>query len=318
MPSVPLPPDIAEAIGEIDRDRRHGASWLAHRSAEILAVICSPDGRPVSASYSAQLAVARSAAQSLARSRPSMAAIANTVARIGEALYLSLPSEKETESSARLEQAHRRAIEVRDSWSSAAGAIFEHVRPLLGATLYTHSRSGTAESVVTRLAEERGTSRLTVIASQSHPGDEGIGLATTLAEGGIRVVLVSDGACGLFVRDADAVVIGADSVSASAGVVNKIGSFPLALAAREAHVPVYVLSETLKIAASEWEPTFEEMEVQELLPAPVPGVTVRNTYFDLTPHTLVTKIITEQGILTPADIDTIARQASISLALLDA
>jgi translation initiation factor eIF-2B subunit delta len=113
-------------------------------------------------------------------------------------------------------------------------------------------------------------------------------------------------------------LIGADSVSASAGVVNKVGTFPLALAAREAHVPLYVLSETLKIAASEWMPSFEEMEARELLPRPVPGVTVRNTYFDLTPHTLITNIITEQGILTPAEVDAIARQASSSLALLNA
>ncbi len=214
-------------------------------------------------------------------------------------------------------QAHQRAVQVRDSWSGAADAIFQCVRPLLGAILYTHSRSGTVESVLTHLARERRGGELTVITSQSHPGEEGIGLATTLAQCDIGVVLVSDAACGLFVRDSDAVLIGADSVSASAGVVNKIGTFPLALAAREAHVPVYVLSETLKIAASEWEPTFEEMEARELLPTPVPGVTVRNTYFDLTPHSLITHIITEQGILTAADVDTIARQASNSLALLN-
>jgi translation initiation factor eIF-2B subunit delta len=171
---------------------------------------------------------------------------------------------------------------------------------------------------LTHLAAERRASGLTVIASQSHPGEEGIGLATALAERGIGVVLVSDAACGLFVRDADAVLIGADSVSASAGVVNKIGTFPLALAAREAHVPVYVCCETLKIAASGWEPTFEEMEARELLPTPVSGVTVHNTYFDLTPHGLITKIITEQGILSPADIDAIARRASRALAVLHA
>jgi ribose 1,5-bisphosphate isomerase len=317
MPSSP-PPDVAQAIREIERDRQHGASWLAHRSAEIMESICSPAGEWESAGSSAQLAAARSAAERLARSRPSMAAIANTVARIAEALYALPSAESETVSSARLELMHQRAVQVRDELSGAGDAIFQHVQPLLGAALYTHSRSGTVESVLTHLATERRGHGLTVITSQSHPGEEGIGLATALAQRGIGVVLVSEAACGLFVRDADAVLIGADSVSAEAGVVNKVGTFPLALAAREAHVPVYVLCETLKIAASEWEPTFEEMEAEELLPTPVPGVTVHNTYFDLTPHTLVTNIITEQGILTPAEVDAIARQASNYLALLSA
>jgi translation initiation factor 2B subunit (eIF-2B alpha/beta/delta family) len=247
-----------------------------------------------------------------------MAAVANTVAYIAADLYPLPAGENDADSRQRLAQASRRAQQVDATWSGAAAAILSHARPLLGPALYTHSRSGTVEYTLSRLAEERGAAKLKVIVSQSHPGNEGTSLAATLARtGGAEVILVSDSACGLFIGEADAVVIGADSVRADGGVVNKVGTYPLALVAREAGVPVYVLCETLKIASPRSVLTFEEMDSRELLPNPSPGVTVRNIYFDLTPHSLITKIITEQGILTPEATLAISRQAEQSLALLD-
>jgi translation initiation factor 2B subunit (eIF-2B alpha/beta/delta family) len=247
-----------------------------------------------------------------------MAAVANTVAYICTAVYPLPDGDNEADSQQRLARAYTRAQQIDASWSSAAAAILSHARPLLGKALYTHSRSGTVEYALTRLAEERGAGKLKVIVSQSHPGDEGIGLATTLARTGrAEVILVADSACGLFIRDAGAVVIGADSIRADGGVVNKVGTHPLALVAREARVPVYVLCETLKIASPRSELAFEEMDSRELLPNPSPGVTVCNIYFDLTPHELISKLITEQGILTPEDTLAISRRAEQSLTLLD-
>ena len=311
-----LPADISRAVGEIERDREHGASWLARRSAEILASASLPSHGAGERSAWQRLQVIRIAARSLARTRPSMAAIANTAAKVVEAAFTLPQDAGETECETCLAEIHRQAVAVTASWSSAAGAILEHARPLLGSTLYTHSRSGTVEYAIMKLAEERGPDAMTVIASQSHPGDEGIGLATTLAQAGIHVLLVADAACGFFIGDADAVIVGADTVTAMAGVVNKVGTLPLALAARESQVPVYVCCEALKIAASDAKPTFEEMDAAELMPAPAPGVTVRNVYFDLTPHELITRLITERGVLTPQDVRTLAQQAGRSLALL--
>jgi translation initiation factor 2B subunit (eIF-2B alpha/beta/delta family) len=247
-----------------------------------------------------------------------MAAVTNTVAYIVDDLYPLPADDSDADGQQRLARAYSRAQQVNASWSSGAAAILSHARPLLGQALYTHSRSGTVEYALIRLAEERGASGLKVIVSQSHPGDEGTGLAATLARTGrAEVILVADSACGLFIGDAGAVVVGADSVRADGGVVNKVGTLPLALVAREAGVPVYVLCETLKIASPRSMLTFEEMDSRELLPNPPPGVTVRNIYFDLTPHALIAKIITEQGILTLEDILAISRRAERSLALLD-
>jgi translation initiation factor 2B subunit (eIF-2B alpha/beta/delta family) len=311
-----LPANISRAVGEVERDREHGASWLARRAAEILASAAQPSQSAGGRSALERLQAIQIAARTLARIRPSMAAIANTAAMVTAAAFTLPQDADETECEARLAEIHRQAVAVAASWSSAAKAILEHARPLLGSTLYTHSRSGTVEYAIMKLAEERGPNTVTVIASQSHPGDEGIGLATTLAQAGIHVLLVADGACGLFVGNADAVIIGADSVTASADVVNKVGTYPLALAARESQVPVYVCCEALKIAAGDTRPTFEEMDARELMPEPTPGVTVRNVYFDLTPHELITRIITEQGVLMPQDVRSLAQQARRSLARL--
>jgi ribose 1,5-bisphosphate isomerase len=314
--SPALPADISRAVGEIEQDREHGASWLSRRSAEILASASLPSHEVDGGTARRHLQVLQTAARSLARTRPSMAAIANTVARVAADAFTLPRDANETLCKACLAEIHRQAVAVATSWSSAAEAILEHARPLLGPVLYTHSRSGTVEYAIMKLAEERGPESITVIASQSHPGDEGIGLATSLAQAGMHVLLVADAACGFFIGDADAVIVGADTVTATAGVVNKVGTLPLALAAREAHVPVYVCCEALKIAASFASPTFEEMDAGELMPVPAVGVTVRNVYFDLTPHELISSLITEQGPLTPQDVRSLAEEAGRLLTLL--
>jgi translation initiation factor eIF-2B subunit delta len=105
-------------------------------------------------------------------------------------------------------------------------------------------------------------------------------------------------------------------VRADGGVVNKVGTYPLALAARAAGVPVYVLSEAAKIAPPTLPLVFEEMPPEELLPEPLPGVTARNVYFDLTPADLIAGLVTEVGFLDRAAIATRAAQAGTALAAL--
>ena len=102
-------------------------------------------------------------------------------------------------------------------------------------------------------------------------------------------------------------VLGADSVRADGSVVNKVGSYPLAVTASSLGVPVYVLCETLKIAAPSFPLTLEEMEPGELLPEPVAGITVRNIYFDRTPAEYISGVVTEEGVL---DVEAIAARAA--------
>ncbi|MGZ3601177.1 MAG: hypothetical protein ACXWQ5_16035, partial [Ktedonobacterales bacterium] len=223
---------------------------------------------------------------------------------------------------ARLGRIHDEAVRLLSLWHDAADAILTAARPLLSGRLFTHSRSGTVEDTLVRLVQMDPTDAYGqprhIIVSESRPGGEGISAAEALAKAGWRVTLVPDAAYALFIAEADSVVFGADSIRADGSVVNKVGSHTLALAAHATSVPVYVLCETLKIAAPDAPLTLEEMDPSEILPHPIPGVTPRNIYFERVPTHLITGIITERGRLTPADIAATAAQASQARAALAA
>jgi translation initiation factor 2B subunit (eIF-2B alpha/beta/delta family) len=119
----------------------------------------------------------------------------------------------------------------------------------------------------------------------------------------VKVTFIDDTAAGLYVSSANKVMVGADRVCADGGVVNGVGTYPLALAAHRAAVPFYVLCETLKF---DHRLRSDKVDLEEKEPAEVVGkaklpsqVSVKNPYFDLTPLELVTGIVTENGLLAP-------------------
>src|SRR5262249_23060793 len=100
-------------------------------------------------------------------------------------------------------------------------------------------------------------------------------------------------------------VVGADSILADGGILNKAGTALLARAAQSHAIPLYVLAETLKIAprtSSGDLAQLEEKSPQEVCPDAPPGVEARDIYFHHTPAGLVTAISSEQGLLTKEKI----------------
>ena len=313
---------LAAAIGALRDDRAHGASWLAREAARALADAAASDSwRTVRQSAVARARRLRRVALEFAYARPSMAALANPVATIYTDAWPSgapIASETETDASAALDRLRAAAQRAIAGWDTAASAITASARPFIShQVIFTHSRSGTVERVLSALAQD-GATRREVIATTSQPGGEGIAAARALAAAGWRVTLVADAASGLTIPQAGCVVLGADSVRADGALVNKAGSYSIALAARAARVPVYVLCESLKIAPASWPLTLEEMDAAEVLADPIPGVTARNVYFDVTPPRLITAIITERGVLAPRDARRLAGEAERRLARLAA
>lgn len=316
---------VRATVERVRADREHGASWLAREAAQALAQAISRLRMDVASAADGEtreaVASLRAQARALAHARPSMAALATTVARIWSAGWPPLAPGDMSDTADTLRDALARAQEAAErlagAWDSAAGAIADFAQPFLHGTVFTHSRSGTVERVLATLAQE--PDRLArALVTESRPGGEGVATARALAAAGLRVTLVADAAVGLMASEATCVVLGADSIRADGSLVNKIGSYPLALAARAAGVPVYALCETLKVAPEDWPLTLEEMDPAELLPQPVAGIHVRNVYFDRTPAEYVTAIITEQGAMRPGAVLPLARQAAHELAALDA
>jgi translation initiation factor 2B subunit (eIF-2B alpha/beta/delta family) len=301
-----LPLALAQAIALVREDRAHGASWLAVAALRALVRAAeTSDECPA-----ARLAEIERAARALASVRPSMAMLANMVAFVWHAA-VSVPGADPAD---RLLALRAEAERLLNASTQAADRITSHVRPFLGGTVYTHSRSGTVEAVLYRLIEEAALHRFVV--AESHPGGEGVVLARALAERGAEITLVADSACAFFMREASAVLVGADSVRSDGGVVNKIGTYPLVLSARAAGVPVFVLSETTKIAAPTFPLIIEEMDPAELLPEPAAHVTARNPYFEHTPAELFAAIVTEDGLLDRDAIRARAQRAGVALAFL--
>lgn len=174
---------------------------------------------------------------------------------------------------------------------------------------------GTALGVI-RAAWERG--RLAhVYTTETRPLLQGARLnAWELAGDGIAVTLIADSAAGWLLRrgEIDAVVVGADRIAANGDVANKIGTYSLAVLARENRVPFYVAAPTSSIdlsLASGEEIPIEERPAREVTTcggvsiAPE-GVEVANPAFDVTPHSYVTAIVTEQGVARPPYIEALA------------
>jgi translation initiation factor 2B subunit (eIF-2B alpha/beta/delta family) len=315
---------LRDALARVRADRAHGASWLAREAARALAQAAAHAlDQPASAAGPPFASGSwRQAAHALAHARPSMAAIAVTVARI-YAASLDLPAPGADPSAAdgwraALTALRAAADHLAAAWDAAADAIAQHARPLLTGTILTHSRSGTVERTLLQLAADPAARLASVVVTRSLPGGEGADLARALAAAGLPVTLVADAAVGLMAGQVDCVVLGADSLRADGALVNKVGSYPLALAARAANRPVYVLSETLKIAPDGWPLSLEEGDPAAVLPAPIAGVVARNVVFDVTPARLISAIITERGALRPDELRPFAERAARELAALDA
>jgi translation initiation factor 2B subunit (eIF-2B alpha/beta/delta family) len=301
-----LPADIEASIQAIRDDREHGASWLARVAAGVLLRLTEPRDDVSADSWDI---VVMLAAQALVAARPSMAAVANAAARIWSAGQPATPADARKQ---QRDMAERLAIQ--DEQTQHALRI--HAENLFHGNVYTMSRSGTVEDVLRNLGQRRVIERVLIAASL--PGGEGVAMGRALAESGLDVTLVADAACGHFIGEATCVVLGADSLRADGSLVNKVGSYPLALVAREAGTPVHALCETLKIAAPDFPLVLEEMDPEELLPDPVAGFHARNPYFDVTPAALITGYVTEQGVLNRESVARYAQAAGVALAQLRA
>lgn len=169
---------------------------------------------------------------------------------------------------------------------------------------------GTALGVI-RMAHEQGK-QIHVLVDETRPRLQGARLtAWELIQSEIPFDIISDNAAGYFLSSGQVqkVVFGADRVAANGDVANKIGTYMLALAAHDNDVPCYSVVPTstvdLSLASGDLIP-IEERDPDEVLALDLKGLRVtpenasaRNPAFDVTPHGLITGIVTENGVVYP-------------------
>ena len=151
--------------------------------------------------------------------------------------------------------------------------------------VFTHCHSST----VTRLlAKAKADGKdFEVICTETRPAFQGRITAKELVDLGIETTFIVDSAARTFMKNVDIVVVGADAITSEGNVVNKIGTGGIAVIAREARVPFYVVSELLKFDPETLDGECEKIEQRN--PAEVwseapAKLVVQNPAFDVTPN----------------------------------
>jgi translation initiation factor 2B subunit (eIF-2B alpha/beta/delta family) len=170
-----------------------------------------------------------------------------------------------------------------------------------GQLLFAYSFSST---VVSSLLNAKARGRFfRVVCTEARPSMEGRKLASTLASSGIEVINTFDCALGMVLSECRAAFMGVDCVG-KPGVVNKVGSWMLAASCKELGIPLYALTGTEKFVTDERLFEFEKHERpgKEVWPDAPKGVQVLNQQYELIPLSMVTGIVTEQGILREPEV----------------
>jgi len=250
----------------------------------------------------------------LAATRPTAVNLFWAIERM-QKLYYGLRGRPIGEIQARLVEEARR-IQAEDvAVNQAIGRNGAELMPD-GKTVLTHCNAGALATAgygtalgVIRAAVAAGK-RIDVFADETRPFLQGARLtAWELMRDGIRTTVITDNMAGHFLKSGriGCVIVGADRIAGNGDVANKIGTYSVAVLAKENGVPFYVAAPVstldLKLATGEeipieQRPAVEVTHVGGLQITP-DGVSVENPAFDVTPARYVTAIITERGVARP-------------------
>ena len=280
--------ECENALRAIREDNTSGASELVHRAVQGLILFSETSKNPSPSRLKRDLL---DFVKRLISSQPTMAPFLN----LANAVLMGIEDVEDVEG-------------IKEAVGEAAKAFLRglreiprriaiHTMSLLSGKdgILTHSFSSTVFEAIRSAASS--TRDLKVICTESRPALEGVNLAKKLAAEGVAVHLALDSAAPSLVREMDLVLTGGDALS-PLGLVNKIGTYGIATAAKELGVPFYALCGTDKILTEGLADRLriEPKDPGEVLPTPHPGVGVINHYFDITPIEFLSGVVTEEGV----------------------
>jgi len=278
-----LPSEAGEILQEIRADTRSGATQLAQKGGRLL----------LTALEEGEAEQVRSFGKALIDAQPAMAPIVNLVNHLFHAI-------ESIQDPRIIREEGQAAIQgFLDSLITGAEKIKGHALPLLKGKkqVMTHSYSSTVVGVLSH------ATWIEVICPEARPLCEGLSTARELGAKGIRARVVADFAALSLVDECDVVMVGADAITAE-GVVNKIGTYGLALAAKKKAVPFYVLVGAEKFLPPPFAHALriEKRDPTEITAETIPFVTAENFYFDLTPLDLITGVVMQAGVMTGSKV----------------
>ncbi|KAG7674773.1 putative translation initiation factor eIF-2B subunit 2-like [Nannochloris sp. 'desiccata'] len=327
---VLMPPHQESIINKLKKDRHHGAAQLAVWILDALEEeIHRFRNRNIENFTSDEvngpnlLEQLRNFGYHLSCCRPSMAPLATTTARVLSSVHKSLHN-MASPFGVTVEEVCLVALQAikreRENLKTRNSRLLRHAMELIDdtMTIMTLSKSSSVSAVVNEALKQENK-EIKIIICESRPLCEGVTAALNWADAGAEVTIITDAQAGVFVKQADLVLIGADAVNTE-HVYNKVGTHLLALAAKEVKVPFYALADSSKICPGSLEKLAhpgealsedlgEEKGIEEVIQGWLGGtekseggdsglkLIVRNVYFEGTPVDLVTGVVTEHGVM---------------------
>ena len=284
---------IDSIFQEIRKDRTTGAVELVKKGVDAIALFITHFKGDGSQFIQDLIRISKT----MIDAQPSMAPFFH----LANFLLLAAEDEQEIE---RMKEATRKAVKdfllhlekSGDQIAQIAGELIHRKSRVL-----THSYSSTVLRTLTE-AWRKGK-QFEVICTEGRPNCEGFQMAQKLGESYLPVQLQIDSAAVYKMKEVDLVFVGADCLS-PLGLVNKVGTYGLALSARESKVPFYALCGTEKLLGAGMAKGFRilKKDPREIWPHPAKGVEVLNFYYDTTPLDLLAGIVTEEGRILGSEI----------------
>ncbi len=270
-----LPQEVRSILEEMRSERIMGASWLAMKGAEAYIAL-------------ADILEGEELENALKEMKTEVPAVNRTMASLYNlSRFIPVTGNPEVVR-AKAEEFLRLAEEAKSEIGNIGSELIDENEVVI-----THSFSSAVLEIF-GVAKKKGK-HFKVILTESAPDYEGMALAGKLEELGVPFEVITDAQLGLFAEKATLALVGADNITSDGAVINKAGTYPLALACHDNGIPFYAAAESFKLHPKL---TSGDVEIVER-PYARQGYRVRNFLFDVTPWRYVRGVITELGILVP-------------------
>ncbi|GAB4441995.1 MAG: initiation factor 2B [Chloroflexi bacterium OHK40] len=283
-----------QAIAAIAEDSVSGAVEIAEKAAEVIQRLArSEQAAPIDELRRSMIEVG----WALIRAHPTMAPLVNLVNAVLWKLDEADAPERARHGVVETCSDFKRRLRVHEA------AIAETALRLIpeDGQVLTNGRSTTVRAAL-RHAQRAGR-RFRAVCAEGRPACEGRSLAAELAASGIHVTLVIDALAVVLAGQSQLVLVGADYLSGQ-GLVNKVGTYGIALSAAAADVPMYALCGSEKFLPPGYVPPAQaHWPAEQVWADAPPGVAITNLYFDRTPLSALAGIVTEQGVQPAAGIE---------------
>jgi ribose 1,5-bisphosphate isomerase len=286
---------VRRIIADIKSLRIQGARNVAKESLNALMIEADASGAKSAQPFKKQIA---DAAKALSSSRPTEPMMRNLLEE--SVRFLTSQESREVSALKKILISHEKELLAR--MDSDAKRLASYGAKLIpdGALVLTHCHSSSSTKIL--IEAKRMRKSFSVVCFETRPRFQGRTTASELAKAGIDVTLTVDGAMNLFMKKADIVFVGADSVTSRGDLINKIGTSTLAHIAKINDVSFYSAAELSKYSPMTMHgerEKIEERDPKEVWDKPPRGLRIKNPAFEATAAKYINGYVTEAGVIPP-------------------